>query len=241
MKLLVVGAGGREHALAWKLAREPAVTRVICAPGNAGIARVARTAADRRRRSRRRCSRSPTASASISTVVGPELPLDRGIVDLLSRRGPPHLRSVARRRAARVQQGRSRRRSWRATAFPPRATASATRRPRRRRSLARGELGFPGRDQGGRPGGRQGRGRRAPTATTADAAIARRDGRAAVRRRRRPRRARGVPRAARRCRSSRCATAAAPCRSARRRITSACSTATAGRTPAAWGRSRRAR
>ena len=37
----MVGAGGREHALAWRLARDPAVERVLAAPGNAGIARVA--------------------------------------------------------------------------------------------------------------------------------------------------------------------------------------------------------
>ena len=38
MKILVIGSGAREHALAWKLAAEPGVSQVICAPGNAGIA-----------------------------------------------------------------------------------------------------------------------------------------------------------------------------------------------------------
>jgi phosphoribosylamine---glycine ligase len=86
MKILVVGSGGREHALAWKLAAEAGVTEVICAPGNAGIARTVRTA--------------PVDAANIQelldlarreavdlTVVGPELPLDRGIVDLFSSEG----------------------------------------------------------------------------------------------------------------------------------------------------------
>jgi phosphoribosylamine--glycine ligase len=86
MKVLVVGNGGREHALAWKLASEPSVGEVVCAPGNAGIASVARiadiTAGD------------PIALAAFAeresidlTVVGPELPLDRGIVDLFRSRG----------------------------------------------------------------------------------------------------------------------------------------------------------
>ncbi|MEP6914362.1 MAG: phosphoribosylamine--glycine ligase [Acidobacteriota bacterium] len=86
MKILIVGAGGREHALAWKLASEPGVREVVCAPGNAGIAQVARvvdiSAGD------------PEALAAFAarehidlTVVGPELPLDRGITDLFMSRG----------------------------------------------------------------------------------------------------------------------------------------------------------
>jgi phosphoribosylamine--glycine ligase len=86
MRVLVVGGGGREHALAWKLVAERGVSEVVCAPGNAGIARIARTvnvpAAD------------PEALLALArreridlTVVGPELPLDRGIVDLFTANG----------------------------------------------------------------------------------------------------------------------------------------------------------
>ncbi len=86
MKVLVVGGGGREHALAWKLAAERSVTEVVCAPGNAGIDGVARlvdiSAGD------------PAALAAFAerdavdlTIVGPELPLDRGIADLFVSRG----------------------------------------------------------------------------------------------------------------------------------------------------------
>ena len=45
MRILVLGSGAREHALAWKLAQEPHVSHVICAPGNPGIARSLPTAA----------------------------------------------------------------------------------------------------------------------------------------------------------------------------------------------------
>jgi phosphoribosylamine--glycine ligase len=86
MKVLVVGSGGREHALAWKLASERAVTGVVCAPGNAGIASVARLADV--------SAGDPAALAALAardaidlTVVGPELPLDRGITDLFQSRG----------------------------------------------------------------------------------------------------------------------------------------------------------
>ena len=45
MKVLVIGGGGREHAICWKLAQSPKVTELFCAPGNAGIAQVARCVA----------------------------------------------------------------------------------------------------------------------------------------------------------------------------------------------------
>jgi phosphoribosylamine--glycine ligase len=86
MKILVVGSGGREHALVWKLAGDAAVSSVLCAPGNPGIARLARLA--------------PVAATDIDgllglarservelTVVGPEAPLERGIVDRFQSEG----------------------------------------------------------------------------------------------------------------------------------------------------------
>jgi phosphoribosylamine--glycine ligase len=86
MNILVIGSGGREHALAWKIRQSPRVKRVFCAPGNAGIAEVAdlvhlavddvgalvRFARDER---------------IDLTVVGPELPLTLGIVDEFHRHG----------------------------------------------------------------------------------------------------------------------------------------------------------
>ena len=81
MKILVIGSGAREHAMAWKLARERDVTDVLCAPGNPGIAAVARCIhADVTR---------PADLLAIArreavdlTVVGPEVPLSLGVADL---------------------------------------------------------------------------------------------------------------------------------------------------------------
>ena len=80
-KVLVVGGGGREHALVWKLAAERNVSEVVCTPGNAGIARLARCVPSD--------PADPRALLAVAereqidfTVVGPELPLSRGVVDL---------------------------------------------------------------------------------------------------------------------------------------------------------------
>jgi phosphoribosylamine--glycine ligase len=86
MKVLVIGSGGREHALVWKLRQSPRVTKIYCAPGNGGIAEEAEClAADVKSLD------SLTAVASQIqpdlTVVGPELPLMLGVVDEFTRRG----------------------------------------------------------------------------------------------------------------------------------------------------------
>lgn len=82
MNVLVLGGGGREHALAWRLASDVGVSRVFCAPGNPGIAQVATLAP--------LDPASPDAVCAFVeerdihlTVVGPELPLTRGVVDRL--------------------------------------------------------------------------------------------------------------------------------------------------------------
>ena len=86
MKVLVLGSGGREHALVWKLRQSPRVTQIYCVPGNGGI-----------------CAESQCASGDLKnldgllqvatriqpdlTIVGPELPLSLGVVDEFTRRG----------------------------------------------------------------------------------------------------------------------------------------------------------
>ena len=88
MRILVLGSGGREHALVWKLRQSPRATEVYCAPGNGGIADDAECLpADLKSLD------SLVAVASQLrpdlTVVGPELPLTLGVVDEFTRRGWP--------------------------------------------------------------------------------------------------------------------------------------------------------
>lgn len=80
MRILVVGAGGREHAMCWKLSKSPLVEKLYCAPGNAGIFRVAELVninAD----DIDNLVRFAREKQIDLTIVGPELPLSLGIVD----------------------------------------------------------------------------------------------------------------------------------------------------------------
>src|SRR5262245_60257233 len=94
MKLLVVGSGGREHALVWKLAQSPHVSKLWCAPGNAGIAQ------ERLAKNQElvECVNIPAEDLpglltlgrekkADLTVVGPDNPLALGIVDLFQKNG----------------------------------------------------------------------------------------------------------------------------------------------------------
>jgi phosphoribosylamine--glycine ligase len=86
MKVLILGSGGREHALAWSVSRSKRVTEVVCAPGNGGMAQIARCVpADLN--SVESMIAVVEAEKPGLTVVGPELPLSLGIVDLLQARG----------------------------------------------------------------------------------------------------------------------------------------------------------
>lgn len=88
MRVLLIGSGGREHALAWKLRQSARVSKLYCAPGNGGISREAECVpAD---------LKSLDSIVAVAnqlkpdlTVIGPELPLQLGVVDEFSRRGWP--------------------------------------------------------------------------------------------------------------------------------------------------------
>jgi len=103
MKVLIIGGGGREHALAWKAAQSPAVTQVVVAPGNAGTA------------TEPKCRNVPMPAEDIDglvrfareeavdlTIVGPEAPLVAGVVDAFEAAG---LRCFGPRRAAARLEG----------------------------------------------------------------------------------------------------------------------------------------
>jgi len=80
MKVLVIGSGGREHALCWKIKQSPLVSQVYCAPGNAGISKHAECV-DIKATDIEGFVRFARAEEIYLTVVGPELPLALGIVD----------------------------------------------------------------------------------------------------------------------------------------------------------------
>jgi phosphoribosylamine---glycine ligase len=88
MKVLVIGGGGREHALVWSIARSRRVSEVVCAPGNAGIAQLARCV-PASQKDLDDLLRVTAAESPDLVVVGPELPLSLGLVDELQRRSIP--------------------------------------------------------------------------------------------------------------------------------------------------------
>ena len=101
MKVLIVGSGGREHALAWKIAQSPRVEKIYCAPGNAGIAEYAECV-DIKAMEFERLAAFAKEKAIDLTVVGMDDPLVGGIVDVFETQG---LRVFGPRKNAAILEG----------------------------------------------------------------------------------------------------------------------------------------
>jgi len=86
MKVLVIGSGGREHALVWKIAQSPLVDKVYCAPGNPGIGELAENVPIKVDDLQGLLDFAKREGIGL-TVVGPELPLSLGVVDLFEEHG----------------------------------------------------------------------------------------------------------------------------------------------------------
>jgi phosphoribosylamine--glycine ligase len=86
MRILVIGSGGREHALVWKISQSPKVDKIYCAPGSAGIGDLAELVAIGPEQIEKLADFAAKEKIDL-TVVGPELPLTLGITDLFESRG----------------------------------------------------------------------------------------------------------------------------------------------------------
>lgn len=101
MKILIVGSGGREHTLAWKIAQSPRVTKIYCAPGNAGIAQIAECVAIKPMEFDKLTAFAKEKQIDL-TVVGMDDPLVGGIVDAFEAEG---LRVFGPRKNAAIIEG----------------------------------------------------------------------------------------------------------------------------------------
>ena len=86
MKILVIGSGGREHTLVWKISQSPKVSKIFCAPGNAGISHLAQCVDIGEDNIVGLANFAQKMKIDL-TIVGPELPLSRGIVDEFDKLG----------------------------------------------------------------------------------------------------------------------------------------------------------
>ena len=123
MKILIIGSGGREHALAWRLAQSPKSTRSIAAPGNPGIAQVATCLPVADSSPALTWPRPKSVDADL-TVVGPEAPLVAGVVDRFRAARPPDRRSRRRQPRSSKAARSSPRTSCSTAASPPRASSA---------------------------------------------------------------------------------------------------------------------
>ena len=101
MKVLVVGSGGREHAICWKLSKSPKVDKIYCAPGNAGIAELAECVDIKAMEFEKLVAFAKENSIDL-TVIGMDAPLVGGVVDVFEAEG---LRVFGPRKNAAILEG----------------------------------------------------------------------------------------------------------------------------------------
>ena len=101
MKVLIVGSGGREHAIAWKVAQSSRVTKIYCAPGNAGISQVAECVPIGAMEIEKLAAFAKEKEIDL-TVIGMDDPLVAGVVDAFEAEG---LRVFGPRKNAAVLEG----------------------------------------------------------------------------------------------------------------------------------------
>src|ERR1700761_2899561 len=88
MNILVVGAGGREHALAWKIAQSPLTGRLVCAPGNPGMAKLGEIRAVAATDVEGQVALAREIAADL-VLIGPEVAVEAGLADALAEAGVP--------------------------------------------------------------------------------------------------------------------------------------------------------
>jgi phosphoribosylamine--glycine ligase len=141
MKILVIGGGAREHALAWRLSRESGVDRVVCAPGNPGIAAVAQCVPVNPADPNELLRVAQDHEIDV-TVVGPELPLSRGVVDVFTAAGRPIVGPT--KAAAALESSKAFAKAFMARHHVPTAGFRVCESPGDAlKIVARGELGYP--------------------------------------------------------------------------------------------------
>ena len=101
MKVLIIGSGGREHAIAWKVAKSPKVDKIYCAPGNAGIAEFAECVPIGAMEFEKLAAFAKENAVDL-TVVGMDDPLVGGVVDVFEKEG---LRVFGPRKNAAILEG----------------------------------------------------------------------------------------------------------------------------------------
>ena len=170
MSLLVLGSGGREHALAWRLSQDPDVSSVLVAPGNPGFPALAAVRAVDVTDSVQLLALARREGVDL-TVVGPEAALERGVADRFRDAGQPIVGPSQTARGARMLEGLRQAVHGATRGFRRRDLSSADTAESALAAVSGTALRLSGRRKGGWPGRRQGRDGRRRSRAEAEAAV----------------------------------------------------------------------